>query len=271
MASLFIGLMSGTSMDGIDAALASFDEKPGSTRLVGHQHAPYPPSLRQALAALNIPGANELHHAAMAANALAAAYAEVVSSLLAATGVSCNDICALGAHGQTVRHQPGLHDATGYTIQLMNGARLAELSGIDVVCDFRSRDVAAAGQGAPLVPAFHQAMFMRPNHATAVVNIGGFSNLTFLDPNEPVGGFDCGPGNVLLDMWCEQHLGVAYDENGQWSAGGDVDPALLANMLLVLWVLAASVAPACTRPSTPAPARAAPPVSTKPPRAQLRA
>ena len=160
-ASLYIGLMSGTSMDGVDAVLARFGaDKPG-IELLGHQHAPFESALRQRLDGLNTPGANELHHAALAANALATAYAEAAGNLLQATGLSKHDICAIGAHGQTVRHQPGLHDATGYTIQLLNGSRLAELSGIHVVCDFRSRDVAAGGQGAPLVPAFHQALFAR--------------------------------------------------------------------------------------------------------------
>jgi anhydro-N-acetylmuramic acid kinase len=172
-----------------------------------------------------------LHHAALAANALATAYAEVVASLLQATSLSRPDICAIGAHGQTVRHQPGLHDATGYTIQLLNGARLAELSGINVVCDFRTRDVAAGGQGAPLVPAFHQALFARAGRATAVLNIGGISNLTLLAATGSVGGFDCGPGNVLLDLWCQQHCGTDYDNNGDWSAGGQVDGRLLSTLL----------------------------------------
>jgi anhydro-N-acetylmuramic acid kinase len=232
MATLYIGLMSGTSMDGVDAVLASFDEGAAAqVELLSHHHAPFAPALRRSLAALNIAGTNELHDAALAANALATAYAEITSVLLQSTGITRDRICAIGAHGQTVRHQPAQHDTTGYTIQLLNGARLAELSRLDVVCDFRSRDVAAGGQGAPLVPAFHQAVFGKPGRATAVVNIGGFSNLTLLGADGSVGGFDCGPGNVLLDLWCQQHRGTAYDEQGAWSAGGEVYAPLLAKML----------------------------------------
>ena len=231
MASLYIGLMSGTSMDGVDAVLARFADDNRGIELLGHQHAPFEYALRQLLLGLNTPGANELHHAALAANALATAYAEVVASLLQTTGLSRHEICAIGAHGQTVRHQPGLYDATGYTIQLLNGARLAELCAINVICDFRSRDVAAGGQGAPLVPAFHQALFGRAGRATAVLNIGGIANLTLLTATGGVGGFDCGPGNVLLDIWCQQHCGTDYDDNGDWSAGGEVDGLLLSTML----------------------------------------
>lgn len=231
MSSIYIGLMSGTSMDGVDAVLARFGQSKPGVELLGHQHAPYSAKLRQTLAALNIPGDNELHRAALAANAIAEAYAELIPPLLAAAGLSRQDVSAIGAHGQTVRHQPRWQDCTGYTVQLINGARLAELAGIDVVCDFRSRDVAAGGQGAPLVPAFHQAMFARPGRASAVLNIGGISNLTLLHAAGSVGGFDCGPGNVFLDMWCQQNLGVDYDDNGAWAAGGTVDLQLLSSML----------------------------------------
>ena len=218
-------------MDGADAVLARFGDYNRGIELLGHQHAPFETALRQLLLGLNTPGADELHRAALAANALATAYAEVVASLLQTAGLSHHEICAIGAHGQTVRHQPGLYDATGYTIQLLNGARLAELSGIHVVCDFRSRDVAAGGQGAPLVPAFHQALFARAGEATAVLNVGGISNLTLLAATGSVGGFDCGPGNVLLDLWCQQHCGTAYDNNGDWAAGGEVDSRLLSTLL----------------------------------------
>ena len=231
MNSLYIGMMSGTSMDGVDAVLAHLGEEAAHTELLAYQHAPFTLALRQSIADLNIPGPNELHHAALAANAIAAAYAELIAPLLQSAGVTREDVCAIGAHGQTVRHQPGRHDATGYTLQLLNGARLAELSGIDVICDFRSRDVAARGQGAPLVPAFHQAMFGRAGRSSAVLNIGGISNLTLLDARGGIGGFDCGPGNVFLDLWCQLHRGTAYDDNGDWSAGGTVDARLLTNML----------------------------------------
>ncbi len=133
----------------------------------------------------------------------------------------------VGAHGQTVRHRPGEFDASGYTVQLLGGALLAELCGIDVVCDLRSRDVAAGGQGAPLVPAFHRAVFAREGETVAVLNLGGIANLTVLGADGSTVGFDCGPANALMDHWCERHTGRAWDEVGAWAASGRVLPALL--------------------------------------------
>jgi anhydro-N-acetylmuramic acid kinase len=217
----FIGLMSGTSLDGVDGVLAASD---GSRlRSVAHVHRPFPGELRAELLALNTPGDNELHRAARAANAVARLYAEVATALFA-DGAS---VRAIGAHGQTVRHRVD----SGYTLQLLNGALLAELTGIDVVCDFRSRDVAAGGQGAPLVPAFHAAMLARPGVDVAVLNLGGIGNLTLLAADGRVEGFDCGPGNLLLDLWCQRHTGQAFDAEGRWAAQGRVDAALLSRLL----------------------------------------
>ena len=227
---LYIGLMSGTSLDGIDAVLAELsDTRPLQVR--AHASADFEPALRTELLALNSPGKQELHRAALAANALARACAALVNALLAQQGLQARDIRAVGAHGQTVRHQPGLHDGTGYTLQLNNPALLAELTGIDVVADFRSRDVAAGGQGAPLVPAFHAALFSRPDTDVAVLNLGGIANLSLLPATMRGGtvrGFDCGPANALLDHWCQRHLGPPFDAGGAWSASGTVDAALLA-------------------------------------------
>ena len=181
--------------------------------------------------ALNAPAPNELHHAALAANELARCCAQAVHQTLALAGVCAADVRAVGAHGQTVRHRPGEFDATGYTVQLLNGALLAELCGIDVVCDFRSRDVAAGGQGAPLVPAFHAALWAQPGLAQAVLNLGGIGNLSLLAADGSVAGFDCGPGNALMDLWCERHLGQAYDHDGEWAAGGEVIQPLLQAFL----------------------------------------
>lgn len=229
MSALYIGLMSGTSLDGVDGILAEGDAQ--GTRVLHHAWRPFAPELAAELLALNRPeGRDELHRAALAANALVRLYATVVSDLLQAARVSAQDVRAIGAHGQTVRHRPGLVDGTGYTLQLNNPALLAELSGITVVADFRSRDVAAGGQGAPLVPAFHQAQFGRRDEAVAVLNIGGISNLSVL-ARERVLGFDCGPGNALLDAWCRQHTGQAYDAAGRWAASGQVHEALLAALL----------------------------------------
>ncbi len=225
MPSLYLGLMSGTSLDGTDGVLLDAD----TLAVTGHVHAPFPPALRDELLALNTSGDNELHRAALAANAVARAYADVVAQLLEATGTPRSEVAAIGAHGQTVRHQPGGFDA--YTTQLLNGALLAEQAGIDVVCDLRSRDIAAGGQGAPLVPAFHRAVFATAGQDVAVLNLGGISNLSLLFADGRTGGFDCGPANCLMDGWIARHQGQAFDANGAWAATGRVSPALLATLL----------------------------------------
>jgi anhydro-N-acetylmuramic acid kinase len=229
MTELYIGLMSGTSLDGVDGVLADFS---GATpRVLAHNGAPFSDSLKSELLALNRSGADELHRAALAGNALVRVYAGVVRELLAATGLRPGGVRAIGAHGQTVRHRPQEFDGTGYTLQLNQPALLAELTGIDVVADFRSRDVAAGGQGAPLAPFFHLGQFGRPHETVGVLNIGGISNLTLLRPEAPLLGFDCGPGNALMDAWCLRHTGQPYDDRGAWAAGGTPVAALLARML----------------------------------------
>lgn len=224
---LFVGLMTGTSLDGIDAVLADFTA--GGPQLRGHVRHGLASELRAALLALNAAGENELHRAAVAGQHLAHACAAAVGDLLLQVDVTAEEVRAIGAHGQTVRHQP----EAGYTIQVNAPATLAELTGIDVIADFRSRDIAAGGQGAPLVPAFHAAVF-RGEVPRAVVNIGGISNLTGLPAHGDalqVVGFDCGPGNVLIDLWANEHLGEPVDRNGRWAAGGRVDDKLLQAML----------------------------------------
>jgi anhydro-N-acetylmuramic acid kinase len=229
MTALYIGLMSGTSLDGADGVLVDFATT--GLRVVAHRHRPFTPALAAELLALNTPGDNELHRAALAGNTLARVYAEVVEALLEAGGLPREQVLAIGAHGQTVRHRPQEFDGTGYTLQLNNPALLAELSGIDVIADLRSRDVAAGGQGAPLVPAFHRAVFGRPGAPTGVLNIGGISNLTALQADGSTTGFDCGPGNALMDHWCQAHTGRAFDEGGAWAASGRVNEPLLQDML----------------------------------------
>ena len=224
MAELYIGLMSGTSMDGVDGVVAHCSAT--HTRVMAHVHHPFPTALADELLALNRAGTDELHRAALAANTLVRIYAQVVHHLLRQGGLTPQDITAIGAHGQTVRHRPGEFDATGYTLQLNNPALLAELTGIDVIADFRSRDVAAGGQGAPLVPAFHQAVFAQLGSTVAVLNIGGIANLSVLRDTQVL-GFDCGPGNALMDAWCQQHTGQAFDAEGQWAASGQVQEVLL--------------------------------------------
>lgn len=228
MAELYIGLMSGTSLDGVDGVLLDCAQQP--PRVLHHAYRLFGDDLRAELLALNRSGADELHRAALAANALSRLYAQVVRDLLAHDDLPPHAVRAIGAHGQTVRHRPGEFDGLGYTLQLNNPALLAELTGIDVVGDFRSRDVAAGGQGAPLVPAFHQAVFGRPDRPVAVLNIGGISNLSLLREAEVL-GFDCGPGNLLLDAWCRRHTGQAFDADGAWAASGQVHAALLDLLL----------------------------------------
>jgi anhydro-N-acetylmuramic acid kinase len=241
--SMFAGLMSGTSMDGVDAVIADFAASAdfsGPTavpRLLAHVQLAMPAALRAQLLALNSPGDNELHRAALAANAIAHWYAQALAEVIVAAGCDATRLRAVGAHGQTVRHRPREFDGSGYTVQLLNAALLAELAGIDVIADLRSRDVAAGGQGAPLVPAFHARCFRQPQRAIAVLNLGGIANLTLLPPaeavNEPVRGFDCGPANVLSDLWhCRHHpQGPGYDVDGAWAATGRVDSRWLAELL----------------------------------------
>lgn len=228
---LYLGVMSGTSLDGIDAVLAQFSDDPETpVRMIAHVHHAFADELRTALFALQISGEDELHRAAIAAQHLARGTAQAIAELLDRAGLSPAQVRAAGVHGQTVRHRP---DA-GYTIQLNAPAVIAELTEIDVVADFRARDLAAGGEGAPLVPAFHDAVF-RCDQPRAIVNIGGIANLTGLpardSKDEPVSGFDCGPGNVLLDLWHARHRGGPCDRDGAWAAEGCSDPALLAALL----------------------------------------
>jgi anhydro-N-acetylmuramic acid kinase len=220
---LFIGLMSGTSLDGVDAVLA--DCAPRVPVSVAHVHVPMPAALRAELLALNASGADETHRAHMAAQDLARLYAVAVTSLLEAGTLTAREVRAIGAHGQTVRHRPDL----GYTVQLNAPALLAELTGIDVVADFRSRDVAAGGQGAPLVPAFHHIVF-GSDRPRAVVNIGGISNVTALD-GDRVTGFDAGPGNALIDGWMAAHFDAAFDAGGALAAMARPDEGLVDALL----------------------------------------
>ena len=221
---LYLGVMSGTSLDGLDIALVEQSER---TRLLAHHYQDLPDALRQQLLDLCSSGADELARAALAEQEWAHLVAEGINSLLRQQNLQPDAIRAIGSHGQTIRHEP----ARGFTIQIGNPALLAELTGITVVADFRRRDVAAGGQGAPLVPAFHEALFASPGAARAILNVGGFSNLSLLEEGKPAKGFDCGPGNVLMDAWIHHHLGHTYDRDGAWAASGVVQPALLKALL----------------------------------------
>ena len=221
---LYLGLMSGTSLDGVDCALADLS---GSPRLVKSRFLPYPPDLKSALLALSESGGDEIERAGRIAADLAHRYADCVEALLGDTGIAARDIAAIGCHGQTVRHRPEF----GFSVQLVNAALLAERTGITVVADFRSRDIAAGGQGAPLVPAFHATCFRDASRHRVVINIGGIANLTDLPAEGAVRGFDSGPGNILLDAWARDALGAERDHGGGLASTGAIIPDLLERML----------------------------------------
>ena len=232
--------MSGTSLDGVDAALVEFLDDPETPaqknpEQIVSQHCkvlhtfnfPYSSALRSELLALHDSGNNELERGALIANQLSTLYAQAVNQLLSMAGITPSQVSAIGCHGQTIRHRPEL----GFTLQIGNSSLLAELTGITVIGDFRSRDIAAGGQGAPLVPAFHQAVFGHPTLNRVLINIGGIANLSYLPANGEIRGFDSGPGNMLMDAWAERHLGKRYDESGNWAANGQVIPDLLERLL----------------------------------------
>jgi anhydro-N-acetylmuramic acid kinase len=224
-AELYVGLMSGTSLDGIDAVLVDFSTQP--PRLITTRYLPYPRALADCLLALQGKGEDELHRAALLGIELACLYYQAVQAMLDKAGIGAGAVLAIGCHGQTVRHNP----SDGYSLQLGNPALLAELSGISVVADFRSRDIAAGGQGAPLVPAFHEAVFRSLEIHRIILNVGGIANITDLKPASATKGFDTGPGNMLLDAWIQRHGGRAYDEGGEWASSGRVIPQLLEALL----------------------------------------
>lgn len=228
-ARITIGLMSGTSLDGVDAVAVSFDGE--LMKEVGHAYVPFELAFREELHSLCTAGANEIERCGVAGVALSRYYAQVVEDLLSKHGLDRSAIAALGAHGQTLRHRP----QKGFTYQLLAPALLAELTGIDVICDFRSRDIAAGGEGAPLVPAFHAQRFSS-DQPRAILNIGGIANLSLLpsrarQSTDPIRGGDTGPGNVLLNRWCERHIGALYDQNGDWAKSGRLCEPLLAHFL----------------------------------------
>ncbi|NDW22587.1 anhydro-N-acetylmuramic acid kinase [Alteromonas hispanica] len=237
----YIGLMSGTSMDGVDAVLCDITRD--SCNTLAAYSLPYPKELLVALNALCVEGANELNTLAVADRLVAEVFADAVNSLLKQENLSPFDITAIGSHGQTVRHHPncdvlsvsfGKDNIRGFTCQIGDANTLAVLTDIDVVADFRKKDIALGGQGAPLVPAYHNAVFSHPSKYRVLVNIGGIANITVLSPSKlqhsPM-GFDTGPGNTLMDNWIRLHLNKTYDSNGEWASTGTVNEELLTHML----------------------------------------
>ena len=227
-AELYVGALSGTSVDGIDVALVRFDPQP--TLVASHSLA-FPAALRSELLALGVPGENEIDRLGRADVALGQLFAQAVNELLTQAGVAPRAVRAIGSHGQTIRHRPGFTPA--FTLQIGDPNVIAAATGIPVVADFRRKDVALGGQGAPLVPAFHAAMFRDARSDRVVVNIGGIANLTALPaaPTAPVLGFDTGPGNTVLDAWSRRVLQAPMDRDGTLAARGRVVPALLRALL----------------------------------------
>lgn len=223
----YIGLMSGTSLDGVDGVLVEMGAQDGQARQLSSSYVPYSSDLRASLFALQFSGFDEVHRASQVANQLVLVYAECVLHLLKNTGFHPDMITAVGVHGQTVRHRPEY----GYTTQLNNPSLLAELLDIDVVADFRMRDIAAGGQGAPLVPAYHRSVFGKAGETRVVANIGGISNISILRSDGATRGFDTGPGNVLIDSWIMRHKSQKFDDNGNWARHGKVNNDLLAHLM----------------------------------------
>ena len=228
MAEHFIGILSGTSMDGIDAALVLFGRKPS---LVASHSLKFPEDLRTELLALAVPGDNEIDRLGRADVRLGRLFAQAASELLARAKVPPAQVRAIGSHGQTIRHRPG--QVAPFTLQIGDPNVIAAATGLPVVADFRRKDMALGGQGAPLVPAFHDAMFRQPGTDRVIVNIGGIANLTVLpgDAARPVLGFDTGPGNTLLDGWSRRILRKPMDRDGAFAASGRLRTGLLALLL----------------------------------------
>ena len=242
-AGLYLGLISGTSADGIDVALVEFaDAQPATplrATLVAARTYRWETALRTRLVELGQGGdCRSLDELGTLDVRIAGAFADAALALLAEAGVAAGAVRALGSHGQTVRHRPAGAAFDGrdpFTLQLGDGHLIAERTGIPTVADFRRRDVAAGGHGAPLLPALHAALLQVPDEARAVLNLGGIANLTLLPPDGPVRGFDTGPANALLDAWCERHTGAAFDADGAFAASGTVDEALLATLRAEPW------------------------------------
>lgn len=240
-----IGMMSGTSLDAVDAVLAHYTDDNNDTdkvkwEVICHAELPIPIELKQQLYQLNFPDSDnqyeaiggELHIAKIAEQQLTHCYAEAYHQLIENTNVSTDKIIGIAAHGQTIRHNPNAEYP--YTVQLLNGALLSHLTGQTVICDFRSKDIAAGGQGAPLAPIFHQYLFQQQK-PFAVINIGGIANVSLITDTGALGGgtigFDCGTGNCLMDEWIYRHQGKQFDESGQWASTGKVLPDVLSTLL----------------------------------------
>lgn len=230
MSQLYLGLMSGTSMDGVDVALVDFSSS--HPHLLDCQTFTYPKALLSTLHQLCSPSQDEIVKMGQADRAVAQVFADAALTVLKNNYIRPEQVVAIGSHGQTIRHYPD--GSQGFSLQIGDPHTLATLTGIDVVADFRRKDIALGGQGAPLVPAFHQAVFSCPSQSRVVVNIGGIANITYL-PKQGSGqviGYDTGPGNTLMDQWCHKHTSKPYDAKGAWAAQGSFSPSLLHSLCM---------------------------------------
>lgn len=224
MNNLYIGVMTGTSMDGLDLVAVSFEPLTLHATLT----VPFEEDLRNQLMSLTLPDDNEIDRMGIASVALGKMIGHAINRLITENNLDKNNIRAIGSHGQTIRHRP----EEGFSLQIGDPHIISEMTGIPVVYDFRSRDLAANGQGAPLVPAFHQALFQHNSIHRVILNLGGIANVSMLPAGQPdkVYGFDTGPANILMDGWCERHTGQPYDENGDWAAYGQPIRSLLERL-----------------------------------------
>lgn len=232
----FLGLISGTSVDGIDAALVRFDDDDMRTtpHLVFGLTEPWEPELRSRLVALGQHAATlTLDEVGELDVRIGRTFAKAAQAAIKAAGIDRAELVAIGSHGQTLRHRP--HGEVPFTLQLGDPSSIAEHCGVQVVADFRRRDVAAGGHGAPLVPAFHAATLHSAGEERAALNLGGIANFTLLPRHGVVRGFDTGPANGLMDAWCLRHMGKPYDASGEWAARGRVDQSLLARLVDEPW------------------------------------
>ena len=225
---LYLGLMSGTSIDSVDVVAVEFIQH--TPHLLGTHSHPISEKLKQQILDLCLPGNDSVQLYAETDNLLGELFADAALTLMSSLNIQAEQVVAIGSHGQTVRHSPPGPDRLGYSQQIGDPTIIAARTGCQVVADFRRADMALGGHGAPLVPAFHQQLFTQPKKNSVIVNIGGIANITVLAANGDCSGYDTGPGNILLDSWCQRHLGTAYDNNGDWGAGGNADSSLLKQL-----------------------------------------
>ena len=227
--SYYIGLMSGTSVDSIDAAIVDFAQS--NIGVVATISLPIESQIKQEVLSLALPSNNEIARMRVVDQYFGEHFAKAALHVCKQAGIPTNTIKAIGSHGQTIRHYPKDNDHLGYSLQIGDPNIIAQQTGITTITDFRRRDIAAGGHGAPLAPAFHQAAFSDQKKPRIIVNLGGIANISYMPISGELIGFDSGPANMLLDSWCQKHLQTAYDKDGQWAKSGEVSEHLLSILL----------------------------------------